>query len=100
MIKVEGVRGAGKTTTLIEMADKKGYVIVEPSVTARDAIQRKAEAGGKHVMVMSPSEFLSPSWSRERKFFLIDELDFFLESLGVIGYSNTIKPLSTNCDTK
>lgn len=100
MIKVEGVRGAGKTTTLIEIADKEGYVIVEPSVASRDSIKRKAEEEGKHVVVISPSEFLSPSWLRERRFFLIDELDLFLADLGVIGYSNTIKPLSTNCGTK
>ena len=100
MIQIIGPRGSGKTTSLLKLAKEHGYVIVEPTKAHTVAIKKIAESRGyQGVCVMSAHEFLdSAVWSRAK--YLIDELDCFLKSMGVCGYSNTVLTQEESNDTE
>lgn len=78
-----------KITSLLKLAKEHGYILVEPTKECAVAVQRAAEMTGYNgVRVISAHEFLiEKQWSRDE--YLVDELDWFLESIGVVGYSNT-----------
>ena len=85
-------RGSGKTTALIKLAHEEGYILVEPIATVADFARRMAkETGYDDVKVIDGYEFCKrktlPIYNEK---YLIDELDWFLEILRVVGYSNTI----------
>lgn len=88
MIQVIGARGSGKTTKLLNLAQEEGYVIVEPIAKIADYVRRKATEKGLNVKVITVHELLYCQRGARREKYLIDELDMFLSSLGIVGYSN------------
>lgn len=92
MIEIKGIRGSGKTTKLLYLAQGSGAVIVEPTCKMADFVRNEAKRLGlTNVTVISMHELLLPiATSRYNgKKFLIDEIDMFLENLFVEGYSKT-----------
>ena len=90
MIKCIGTRGSGKTTRLLELADAKGYVLVEPTYAMALQVREWARMIGiKSVPVISAHEMFDYQYGVHPVHFLIDELDRFLEVMHVAGYSNT-----------
>ncbi len=89
MIRIIKPRGAGKTTSLLKLAKKHGYILVEPTKNHADCIRKMAEQlGFQEVIIVSFYDFLRDSlWRRSE--YLIDELDLCLKLAGVFGYSNT-----------
>ncbi len=89
MIKIIRPRGGGKTTSLLKLAKEHGYILVEPTKECAVAIQKTAEMTGyQGVRVISAHEFLiEKQWKRDK--YLVDELDWFLKNIGVVGYSST-----------
>jgi broad-specificity NMP kinase len=88
MIRVIGTRGSGKTTKLLNLAQEEGYVIVEPNAMMADYVRHMATENGFNVNVIGAHELLYRQHGVTRKKYLVDELDMFLSSLGIIGYSN------------
>ena len=88
MIQIVGTRVSGKTTKLLNLAQKKGYVLVEPNIKMTDCVRRMAIENGLNVNVISAYELLYRRHSNWREKYLIDELELFLSSLGVEGYSD------------
>lgn len=83
MVRIILPRRAGKTTSLVKLAKEHGYILVEP--TKKCAVDVQKTHG---VPVISAYEFLTVStWKRDK--YLVDELDWFLENIGIVGYSNT-----------
>ena len=92
MVEIKGVRGSGKTTTLLYLAKGSGAAIVEPTHELTDLAKYNAKRLGlTNVTIISMHEFLDPSASirYKNKKFLIDELDMFLVNLNVEGYTKT-----------
>ena len=89
IIRIIKPRGAGKTTSLLELAKEHGYILVESTQKHADYIRKMAESKGfQGIPIISFNQFLSDSqWSRAK--YLIDELDCCLKFMGVCGYSNT-----------
>ena len=92
MVEIKGIRGSGKTTKLLYLAQGSGAVIVEPNSRMADFARteaKKLKLDG--VAIISMHELLVPiSTSRYNgKKFLIDEIDAFLANLNVEGYSKT-----------
>lgn len=100
MIEIKGIRGSGKTTTLLYLAHGSGAVIVEPTHAMADFVKKEAKKLGlTDVAVISMHEFLNSATSIcSRKVgeisgnnkFMIDELDAFLANLHVEGYTLTV----------
>ena len=89
MIKIIGNRGSGKTTALLSIAQQYGLTVVEPNIRAADFVKRTAkEKGFNMVNIISAHELLYDRIGNKQQY-LIDELDWFLETIGVCGYSNT-----------
>ena len=88
MIRVIGTRGSGKTTELLNIAQEEGYVIVEPNAMMADHVRRMATEKGLNVDVIGAHELLYRQNGVKREKYLIDELEMFLSSLGIVGYSN------------
>lgn len=91
MIQVIGTRGSGKTTKLLNIAQEEGYVIVEPIEKIADYVRHKATEKGLNVKVITVQELLYCQRGARREKYLIDELDMFLSSLGIVGYSNDVE---------
>lgn len=89
MIKIIKPRCGGKTTSLLKLAKEHGYILVEPTRSHADCIRKIAESRGfQGIPIISFQQFLSDSlWSRAK--YLIDDLDYCLKFMGVVGYSNT-----------
>lgn len=91
MIKIIDTRGSGKTTKLLKLAYDEELVIVEPTKHAADYVKKMAkDLGYDGVNIISSSEFMSSACMKYHKHFLIDELEWFLESIGVYGFSQSI----------
>lgn len=93
MVEIKGIRGSGKTTKLLYLAQGSGAVIVEPTCKMADFVRNEAkQLGLTNVTVISMHELLLPSATSRYngKKFLIDEIDMFLENLNVEGYSKSI----------
>ena len=88
MIKVIGTRGSGKTTKLLQIAQRDGYVIVEPNAIMTDYVRHMAIENGYNVNVISAHELLYRQHGIIGEKYLVDELERFLMSLGVVGYSD------------
>lgn len=88
MIRVIGTRGSGKTTKLLDLAQKEGYVIVEPNARIADAVRLMAIEKGFNVNVICPHELPYRQYGVVREKYLVDELEMFLSSLGIVGYSD------------
>lgn len=88
MIKVIGTRGSGKTTKLLELAKKEGYVIVEPTAKMADYVRYMVKEKGLNVIVISALDLLYRQRGGVRDKYLVDELEMFLHSLGIEGYSD------------
>lgn len=89
MIQVIGTRGSGKTTKLLNLAQEKGYVIVEPNAKMADYVRHMATEKGLNVKVIGAHELLLHcQCGVKREKYLLDELEIFLDSLGIVGYSN------------
>lgn len=93
MVEIKGIRGSGKTTKLLYLAQGSGAIIVEPTRAMADFVRteaKKLKLDG--VTIISMHELLVPiSTSRYNgKKFLIDEIDLFLENLNVEGYTKTV----------
>jgi len=90
MIRIIGERGSGKTTKLLELAEEKGYILVEPTIASADYVRNMAREKGYHnVNIISAHDLLFYRHSALRNKYLIDELEGFLSALGVEGYSNS-----------
>ena len=92
MEKIIGERGSGKTTKLLELCHEKGYVFVSPTFRsaqyAEDLVKSK---GWDDVPIITAYQFVSETLripSEYKNQFVIDELDWFLQKLNVVGYSN------------
>jgi cytidylate kinase len=88
MIRVIGPRGSGKTTKLLNLAAENGYVIVEPNAMMADRVRHMAIEKGLNVNVIGTHELLYRQRGVVRENYLIDELEMFLVSLGIAGYSD------------
>ena len=88
MIRVIGTRGSGKTTKLLNLAQEEGYVIVEPNAMMADHVRHMAIEKGLNVNVISAHELLYRQHGVLREKYLVDELEMFMESLGIVGYSD------------
>ena len=88
MIRIIGTRGSGKTTKLLELAQEEGYVIVEPNAIMADHVRHMATEKGLNVNVVGAHELLYRQRGVIREKYLVDELEMFLSSLGILGYSN------------
>jgi hypothetical protein len=94
MIRVIGTRGSGKTTKLLNLAAENGYVIVEPNAMMADYVRRMAIGKGLNVNVIGAHELLYRQHGIVREKYLVDELEMFMTSLGIVGYSDG--PLMVN----
>jgi hypothetical protein len=88
MIRVIGTRGSGKTTKLLNIAAKNGYVIVEPTAMMADYVRHMATEKGLNVNVISAHELPYRQYGVVREKYLVDELEMFMASLGIVGYSD------------
>ena len=88
MIRVIGTRGSGKTTKLLNLAAENGYVIVEPNAMMADYVRRMAIEKGLNVNVIGAHELLYCQHGIAREKYLVDELEMFMASLGIVGYSD------------
>ena len=88
MIRVVGTRGSGKTTKLLDLAAENGYVIVEPNAMMADHVRHMAIEKGLNVNVIGAHELLYRQRGVVREKYLVDELESFLISLGIEGYSD------------
>ena len=90
MIKVIGTRGSGKTIRLLNLAAENGYVIVEPNAMIADHVRYMATEKGLNVNVISAHELLRRQHVVVREKYLVDELEMFMASLGIVGYSDEL----------
>ena len=88
MILVIGTRGSGKTTKLLKLAQEEGYVIVEPNAMMADHVRHMATENGLNVNVIGAYELLYRQRGVICEKYLVDELEMFLASLGIVGYSD------------
>lgn len=88
MIRVIGTRGSGKTTKLLNLAAENGYVIVEPNAMMADHVRHMAIEKGINVNVIGAHELLYRQHGVVREKYLVDELEMFMASLGIVGYSD------------
>ena len=88
MIRIIGGRGSGKTTKLLKIAERDGFVIVEPNARMTDYVRHMAIENGYNVNVISAHELLYRQHRVIGEKYLVDELESFLISLGVVGYSD------------
>ena len=88
MIRIIGTRGSGKTTKLLELAQEEGYVIVEPNAMMADYVRHMATEKGLNVNVIGAHELLYRQRGVISEKYLVDELNMFLSSLGIVGYSD------------
>lgn len=73
---------------MLNLAAENGYVIVAPNQQMANYVRRMAADEGLNVDVISAHEFTYHQHGLERKEFLVDELEMFLSSLGIKGYSD------------
>ena len=88
MVKILGERGSGKTTKLLEIAKEKGFILVEPNKMMADHAMYVAKDKGYNVNVISLHEFLDRHNEATNEKYLVDELELFLTSLSIEGYSD------------
>ena len=88
MVRVIGTRGSGKTTKLLNIATENGYVIVEPNAKMADHVRNMAKEKGLNVDVICAHELLYRQHGVVREKYLVDELEMFMASLGIVGYSD------------
>ena len=89
MIRIVGARGSGKTTKLLRLSEEEGYVLVEPNARMADYVRHMATENGYYkVNVISAHELLHRQHGIIREKYLVDELESFLISLGIEGYSD------------
>lgn len=88
MIRIIGTRGSGKTTKLLNIAAENGYVIVEPNAMMADYVRHMATEKGLNVNVIGAHELLYRQHGVVREKYLVDELEMFMASLGIVGYSD------------
>lgn len=88
MLRILGERGSGKTTKLLKLAQRDGYIIVEPNMRMRDYVRHMALENEYNVNVISSHELLDRQHGIIKEKYLVDELDLFLIALGIEGYSN------------
>lgn len=98
MIKILGERRSGKTTKLLKLAHENGYILVEPTFQMVDFTKRLAKENGYDDVeilcalqfnMRNPGLFMQDYNNR----YLIDELDMCLNTMNVVGYSNTDNPI-------
>ena len=90
MIRIIGGRGSGKTTKLLKIAEKDGFVIVEPNAKMADYVRHMAtEKGYCKANVISAHELLYHNHGTMHEKYLVDELERFLMALGIEGYSES-----------
>lgn len=99
MIQIIRTRGSGKTTKLLNLAAENGYVIVEPNVMMADYVRRMAIEKGLNVSVITVRELLHRQYGVMREKYLVDELEMFMASLGIVGYSDGPLEFKDNNDT-
>ena len=91
MIRILGGRCSGKTTKLLKLAEEEGYILVEPNARMADCVRHMAtEKGYYKANVISAHELLSRQHGVIKEKYLVDELESFLITLGVEGYSENI----------
>ena len=92
MYKVKGQRGTGKTTKLLEYAAKHGYILVEPTERSVKCIVDMAKRNGiDNVHVISLFDYIKQVYYGTKQRFLIDEIDYCLSLLDVVGYSGPVE---------
>lgn len=101
MIKILGERCSGKTTKLLKLAHENGYILVEPTFRMVDFTKQLAKENGYDDVeilcvlqfnMRNPGLFIQDYNNR----YLIDELDMCLNTMNVVGYSNTNEHVSEN----
>lgn len=86
MLKILKTRGAGKTTDLLRLAAENNYIVMEPTYAAKKCAEETAKRlGYNNVRIVTAQEMRGTKGN-----FLVDELSWFLEQIGVVGYSETI----------
>jgi len=90
MIRIIGTRGSGKTTKLLNLAEENGYVLVEPNVRMAEYARHMAIEKGLNINIISAHELLYRQHGVLKEKYLVDELEAFLVSLGVEGYSDRL----------
>ena len=88
MTRIIGTRGSGKTTKLLNLAAENGYVVVESNAMMADYVRRMAIEKGLNVNVISAHELLHRQYGVMREKYIVDELEMFMASLGIVGYSD------------
>jgi cytidylate kinase len=88
MIRIIGTRGSGKTTKLLNLAQREGFVLVEPTFQMADYVSDMAKKNGFDVKVINAHEFMWYKPGHRDDKYVVDELDLFLQMIGIEGYSN------------
>ena len=90
MIKIVDKRCTGKTTKLLQCAHENGYILVVPNFRALACtVELARKLGYGDVEIITASMFMKNGYSDRDKKYLIDELDWFLDTIDVAGYSNS-----------
>ena len=95
MIRIEDKRGTGKTSRLLLIAKEHGQTIVVPTFRHRQYVNDKARQyfGNDHgIKIITAHEFWTPEFrSKPNETFLIDDLEWTLQSRHVVGYSMSVE---------
>ena len=90
MIRIIDKRRTGKTTKLLQCAHENGYVLVVPNFRALTCtLELARNIGCQDVEIITASMFMKKGYSDGEKKYLVDELDWFLDTIDVAGYSNS-----------
>ena len=88
MEKIIGERGSGKTTKLLKLAQEKGFVVVEPTYMMANNASDLAKRNRYDVKIINAHEFMWYRPGHRDDKYVVDELDLFLQMIGIEGYSN------------
>ena len=93
MIKIEDVRGTGKTTKLLRLSHQYGYIVVEPTMkAAENALRIAIHNDLSNTRVIPVYTFLRENLTFKDEKFLFDQLDTCLNGMNVVGYTETEYP--------
>ena len=95
MIRIEDKRGTGKTSRLLLIAKEHGQTIVVSTFRHQKYVKDKALQyfGKDHgIKIITAHEFWAPEFrSKPNETFLIDDLEWTLQSRHVVGYSMSVE---------
>ena len=92
MFKYVGHRGSGKTESLIKLSDVTGETLVEPNFRMAEWTRMRAKEITRHdIKVITAQEYFYDRLGRRDAKYLVDELDMFLNALGINAYSDEFR---------